>query len=65
MTSQVSPSKRSLNGQKKLFHYLNATGPGDYDTVSLTGGALLESGKRNAPNFTFGTKSGKAPIITK
>jgi hypothetical protein len=61
-------SKKSLSSMKSVqrqFPYLNITGPGQYDTVGLTGGSLTVSNKRNAPNFSFGIKGGKNSIISK
>jgi hypothetical protein len=54
-----------MKSEQKQFPYLNITGPGQYDTVGLTGGSVTESNKRNAPNFSFGIKGGKTPIISK
>jgi len=47
----MNTSKRSLKNKKSKnqFHYLNATGPGDYNAVNLTGLSVHESNKKNAP----------------
>lgn len=67
LNSSVSPSKRTLHEKEsnKKSHYLNATGPGDYEQTQLTGSSLLESSKKNAPSFSFGSKIQKPSIITK
>jgi hypothetical protein len=67
LNGSLSPSKKTLHEKDSTnkFHYLNATGPGDYDQTHLTGSSLLESSKKNAPSFTFGAKIPKPAIITK
>lgn len=67
MSSQIGKmSNKSLHKESsKNFHYLNQTGPGDYEQVNMTGKSLLESNRKNAPQFSFGTRAVKAPIISK
>lgn len=47
------------------MHYLNETGPGDYDIKKLTGVNISTSNVRNAPKFSFGSKILKSGIISK
>jgi hypothetical protein len=42
---------------KALRTYLNTTGAGDYEARKLIGEKVVESGKKNAPNFSFAAKT--------
>lgn len=50
---------------KRIRPYVNAVGPGDYDTNSIFGGNTTS--KRNSPSFSFaaGREKTKAQFISK
>lgn len=55
--TSLSMYESNTSSQKKIKHYQNPAGPGDYDIPYLTGYKHFVGEKTNAPQFSFGLKN--------
>jgi hypothetical protein len=69
---EMSPKVRSKISAshimaKRIRPYVNAVGPGDYETLNTFGGSTNVATKRNSPSFSFaaGRDRTKAQFVSK